>query len=136
MTEFIPGNELEQILLDTREGRAEPSKLFEKLHASRVIVLLDKPIGVGARWPKDAAPLLLKNSGGEPVVAMFTASGRGEDWVRQSPDHRHGALVSFRWLVGGLSPDLGAVLNPGSAMAVEMSAALLAKLRAASRPLH
>lgn len=136
MTDFIPGNALEQILLDTREGRAEPSKLFEKLHGSRVIVLLDKPIGVGARWPEDASPLLLKNAEGEPVVAMFTAAERGEDWARQSPGHRHGALVSFRWLVGGLSPQLGAVLNPGSPMAVEMSAALLARLREASRPLH
>ena len=129
---FAPLNALEQALLDTQEGRMLPAAFFEQLTGGTVFILLDKAIPEGGSWTSDTSLLVLNSQSGFPVIALFTAPERSIAWLAQAPAYPHGLQISFRWLLQGISAGVGLVLNPGSAVGVELPPSLVDKLRASA----
>lgn len=126
---------LERKLQAARRGQCSTPELFEELLASQIIVLLDKPIGADGRWDATAKPLTLNSPNGFAVMAIFTTHEKAAPWVQQAPAHVHALFVDFAWIVRGLAPGVGLVLNPGDALGLELQPETAQKLAVAARNL-
>ena len=129
MTAFAPLNPLETALQQAQAGERKPSDLFAALHDAQVFVLVDRELGPGGTWTEDTSLLVLNSPSGAPVVAVFSAPERAKDWPERAPAFRWGLHVEFRWLLQGLSPQVGIVVNPDSEVGVELTTEILGKLR-------
>lgn len=129
MTDFTPLNPLETTLAAAQAGTLPPSQLFAALHGTQVFVLINKQLGPDTPWDEETALLVLNGQAGTPVVAVFSAAERAIDWPAQAPAFRFGLWVEFRWLLGGIAPELGIAINPGAAVGLELAPAMLQQLR-------
>ncbi|WP_141678744.1 SseB family protein, partial [Acinetobacter baumannii] len=102
---------LESKLQAARQGQCSAPELFEELLASQIIVLLDKPIADDGRWDATARPLTLNSPNGFAVMAVFTTHEKAAPWVQQAPPPVHALSVDFAWIVRGLAPPVGLVIN-------------------------
>lgn len=132
MADFTPLNALEAALQQAQAGETQPSELFAALHGAQVFVLVDRELGPGGAWTEDTSLLVLQGPSGAPVVAVFSAPERAKDWPERAPAFRWGLLVDFRWLLQGVSPQAGIVVNPDCEVGVELTTDILAKLRQAA----
>ena len=100
-----------------RAGREPLATFVACLLRSQVFVLLrgEPSTDPAAPWQ----PLLLPSSTGVPSVRIFSSPERSSEVQRQHPDYRTGLLVDFTWVLRGMPPDLGLVLNPGSSLSLE-----------------
>ena len=129
-TDFEPANDLERTLVAAQQGRLPVASFMDKLIASQVLVLFDRePVADGKR-DESAIPMILTNQAGQPVLAVFTAPERASDWSRREPRFQTGLLTDFAWLLRGISPQLGVVVNPGLKEGLEMPASGVAQLKA------
>lgn len=126
---------LESKLEAARQGRCSAPELFEELLASQIIVLLDKPIYDDGRWDATARPLTLSSPNGFAVMAIFTTHEKAAPWVQQAPAHVHALFVDFAWIVRGLAPQVGLVINPGDALGLELQPETAQRLAVAARNL-
>lgn len=126
---------LESKLDAARQGRCSAPELFEELLASQIIVLLDKPIDDDGRWDATARPLTLNSPNGFAVMAIFTTHEKAAPWVQQAPAHVHALYVDFAWIVRGLAPQVGLVINPGDVLGLELQPETAQKLAVAARQL-
>ena len=126
---------LESKLQAAQQGLCSAPELFEELLASQIIVLLDKPIADDGRWDPTARPLTLNSPNGFAVMAVFTTHEKGMPWVQQSPAHVHALYVDFAWIVRGLAPGVGLVINAGDALGLELQPETAQKLAQAARNL-
>lgn len=128
-------NTLEGKLQAAQQGQCSAPELFEELLASQIIVLLDKPIDDDGRWDPTARPLTLHSPNGFAVMAVFSTHEKAAPWVRQAPAHVHALYVDFAWIVRGLAPAVGLVINPGDALGLELQPETAQKLAVAARQL-
>lgn len=126
---------LESKLQSARQGQCSTPELFEEMLASQIIVLLDKPIAEDGRWDPTARPLTLNSPNGFAVMAIFTTHEKAAPWVQQAPAHVHALFVDFAWIVRGLAPQVGLVINPGDALGLELQPETAQKLAVAARNL-
>ncbi len=126
---------LESKLEAARRGQCSAPELFEEMLAAQIIVLLDKPIAEDGRWDATAKPLTLHSPNGFAVMAIFTTHQKAAPWVQQSPAHIHALFVDFAWIVRGLAPNVGLVINPGDALGLELQPETAQKLAVAARQL-
>ena len=126
---------LESKLQAAQQGQCSAPDLFEEMLASQIIVLLDKPIDADGRWDPTAKPLTLNSPNGFAVMAIFTNHEKGMPWVQQAPAHVHALYVDFAWIVRGLAPQVGLVINPGDALGLELQPETAQKLAVAARNL-
>ncbi|MEK9804202.1 MAG: SseB family protein [Curvibacter sp.] len=126
---------LEGKLQAAQQGQCSAPELFEELLASQIIVLLDKPIAEEGRWDPTARPLTLNSPNGFAVMAIFTTHEKAAPWVPQAPTHVHALFVDFAWIVRGLAPHVGLVINPGDALGLELQPETAQKLAVAARHL-
>ena len=110
---FVPVNDLETRLQQAQVGRIPASDFLDDLLSAQVVVLLDKDPGPSGVWDNSASPLVLSNTAGLPVLAMFTAPERSTAWHRQLPRFQFALATQFQWLLQGIANDVGVVLNPG-----------------------
>ena len=127
--DFSPANPLEHSLLRAQQGTGSPADFFDELIKSQVFVLLDKEIGPEGRWDPSINMCVLTNASGSPVVAAFTAPERSSPWHERLPQFQYGLLVSSTWLLGGLGPGVGVVLNPGHPVGVELAPEAIDRLK-------
>jgi SseB protein N-terminal domain len=127
--EFSPANALEHVLLEAQRGTGSPAAFFDELLRSQVFVLLDKEIGPEGRWDPSINLCVLTNATDGPVVAAFTAPERSTPWHERLPQFGYGLLVSFTWLLQGLGPEVGVVINPGSSVGVELAPGAMSRLK-------
>jgi hypothetical protein len=97
---------------------------------SQVFVLLDKDPGESPTWDNSSNPMVLTNQGGSPVLAMFTHPDRSQGWTERTPQFQFGLLTDFAWLVKGIGPGVGIVVNPGLPVGMEIPAHGVAALKA------
>ena len=126
---------LESILQAAQQGQCTAPELFEELLASQIIVLLDKPIHEDGRWDATARPLTLNSPNGFAVMAIYTTHEKAAPWVQQAPAHVYALYVDFAWIVRGLAPQVGLVINPGDALGLELQPETAQKLAVAARNL-
>lgn len=129
MSEFVPGNVLEQALSDAQDGTATADAFLGELVRSQIVILLDREVDPDGRWDPTINLCVLNNAAGDPVVAVFTSPERADPWQGQLPQFEYGLLVSFAWLLQGLGADLGVVVNPGWPVGVELAPEAIARLR-------
>lgn len=125
---FEPLNELESALVQAQAGSLSVPDFLGKLSTSQVFVLLDKDPGPSGLWDNSAAPMVLSNSAGAPVLALFTAPARSDGWPAQIPRFSFGLLTDFGWLLRGIAKGVGIVVNPGHSVGLELSPERVAKL--------
>jgi hypothetical protein len=89
---------------------------------SQVFVLLDKDPGPSAVWDNSSNPMVLRNAKGQPVLAIFTDADRSTAWTGDSSKFGFGLLTDFAWLIRGIQPGVGIVVNPGLSVGMEMPA--------------
>lgn len=129
MQHFVTANPLEQTLVDAQQGRLPPSALFAALYASKVIVLVNRDPGIDGQWTDETTLLVLNSPAGVPVIAAFTSPERTGDWPDRSQEFRHALQVDFRWLVDGITEEVGLVLNPGLSVGLELAPEMIVKLQ-------
>ena len=128
---FQPANQLEHALVEAQEGRLLVESFLNTLHSSQVYILIDKDLGPNG-WDNSASPMVLNNSSGKPVLAMFTSPTHSEGWPQRYPQFTFGLLTDFRWLLKGVAPSVGVVINPGTTFGLELSPERVAELKARS----
>ena len=106
---------------------------MQTLVASKVFVLLDKEIGPNGVWDNSASPMVLTNAQGAPVLAMFTAPERSSEWAKHQPRFAFGLLTDFAWLLKGIAPNVGVVVNPGLSVGLEIQPSAVAGLRSQAK---
>ena len=126
---FDPANELERALADAQGGRLSVAHLMATLLLSQVFVLLDQDPGPSNAWNDSASPLVLTGSGGSPMLAIFTSPVRSSDWSMRFPQFAFGLRTDFKWLLKGVAPGVGIVINPGSSIGMEMPPSGVSQLR-------
>lgn len=137
--EFVPGNALETALVLAQQGKASTPDFLNQLVGSQVFVLLDKELGPEGQWDPAINLCVLTNAKGNPMVAVFTAPERAIPWSERLPQFQHGLLVNPTWLIQGLGPTVGIVVNPGHPVGVELSPDAVRQMKdviAAATPTH
>ncbi len=127
---FDPLNDLETALLALRDRTLAVDAFMETLLKAQVFILLDRDPGPEDARDHSAAPLLLNNPAGLPVLAVFTAAERALSMSMAFPAYQHGLWTEFRWLLSLVRPGIGLVLNPGTLAGFEMPAEGVARLQA------
>lgn len=126
---FQAANNLERALLEAQTGRLSVGEFLNTLLSSQVFVLLDKEVAPNG-WDNSASPMVLSNHSGIPVLATFTSPERSDGWPAQLPQFSFGLLTDFRWLLRGVAPGVGVVVNPGLSVGLELAPERVAELRA------
>ncbi|HQS57021.1 MAG TPA: SseB family protein [Gallionellaceae bacterium] len=126
---FEPSNDLERALVAAKQGHLPVPAFMQALLSSKVFVLIDKDIGPNGIWDNSATPMVLLNSEGAPVLAMFTAPDRTGEWAKQQPRFSFGLLTDFAWLLKGIGSNVGVVINPGLSVGLEMQPSAVAQLK-------
>jgi len=130
---FEPQNELEHSLVQAQAGRLPVPELMRAFLTSQVFVLLDKDPGPSGKWDNSSSPMVLSNSTGSPLLAIFTSPERSSTWPTQLPQFAFGLLTNFSWLLKGIAPNVGIVVNPGSSVGMEIPPAGVQQLLAESQ---
>lgn len=128
--EFKPLNDLESALFRAQTGNLKIPEFFEKLVDSQVFMLLDKDVDDSGVWDNSASPMVLTNKTGTPVLALFTAPQRADEWPTREPRFSYGLLTDFTWLLRGVQPGQGIVLNPGHPVGCELTPDRVAEMAA------
>lgn len=127
---FVPGNALEQVLVQALAGEAPQSDFLGTLVNSQVHVLMDKALGDDGRWDPSTRLCVLANDADVPLVAVFTAPERAALVRAQAPEFAHGLAVGTPWLMNGLEPDVGLVVNPGfEGATVELTPRMIGQMK-------
>lgn len=127
---FVPGNALEEVLVQALAGEVPQSEFLGTLVNGQVFVLMDKALGPGNQWDPSINLCVLANDAGTALMAVFTAPERADGFRAQVPDFAHGLLVSTLWLMKGLGPDVGLVVNPGiEAASVELTPRMIGQMK-------
>jgi hypothetical protein len=130
---FEPNNELERSLMEAQAGRLPVSELMHAFLSSQVFVLLDKEPSSNGTWDDSVSPMVLNNATGSPLLAVFTSPERSSPWPIQLPQFAFGLLTNFQWLLRGIAPNIGIVVNPGLSVGMEIPSTGVQQLRAESQ---
>ncbi len=130
---FEPLNELERKIAAGQAGKLPHGEVLQTLMESRVYTLVDKDPGPEGRWDDSISPLILANRAGKPLLAVFTAKERAAAWPQQYPQLRFGFFADFYWWVKGMDAAFGIVVNPGSAVGLEILAPIVQELKVAAQ---
>ena len=123
----VPDDTLDVALADGQSGKLNAAACVDVLFSSRVFVLLKDP-------PSDRGqfdPCVLFNAARNPVLAVFSSTQRMDAWRKIDPSHQYSLLTEFSWLLRGVQPGLGVVVNPGSSVGLELTAERIADLKRA-----
>ena len=102
-------------------------EFFARLLGSQVALLLDKEVPEFG-WDNSISPLVLLSPRGGNVLAVFTGLDRATPMAQKSNSHKYALLVDFRWVLKGIGPGVGVVVNPGWPVGVEIDPARVAEL--------
>jgi hypothetical protein len=133
VTEFEPVNELERCLVKAQRSEVPSEAFMALLWKSQVVMLIDKDPGPSGKWDNTASPLVLTNQSNNPVMALFTSPERSTAWAKQVPQFCFGMQTDFNWLIRGVSPGVGIVVNPGLPFGLEITAERVQEMRAADQ---
>lgn len=126
--DFHPRNELERALVQAQARTLSVDDFLTCLLASQVALLLDKEVPESG-WDNSISPLVLVSPRGGNVLAVFTGVDRATPMGQNSHSHQHALLVDFRWVLKGMAPGVGIVVNPGWPAGVEIEPARVAELQ-------
>ena len=126
--DFQAENHLEHALIEAQAGVLSVGEFLETLVSSQVFVLLNKEIDSNG-WDNSVSPMILSNQKSVPVLVMFTSPERSDGWPAKFPNFSFGLLTEFRWLLQGVAPGVGIVINPGLLVGLELAPARVAELR-------
>ena len=126
--EFHPDNELERALVQAQAGTMSTEEFLGRLLDSQVTLLLDKEVPESG-WDNSISPLVLASPRGGNVLAAFTGVDRVVPMSQGSNSYKYALLVDFRWVLKGVAPGVGIVINPGWPVGVEIEPARVAELK-------
>jgi hypothetical protein len=126
--EFHPGNELERALVQAQARTMSVDDFFARLLTSQVALLLDKEVPESG-WDNSISPMVLASPRGGNVLAAFTGVDRATPMSQRSNSHKYALLVDFRWVLRGVAPGVGIVVNPGWPVGVEIEPSRVAELK-------
>ena len=126
--EFHASNELENALVQAQARTMPVDDFFGRLLASQVALLLDKEVPESG-WDNSISPLVLVSPRGDNVLAVFTGVERAMPMSQTSSSHKYALFVDFRWVLKGVAPGVGIVVNPGWPVGVETEPARVAELK-------
>jgi hypothetical protein len=124
-----PLNDLEEKLARGEQPDANPvDVILAFLNNEVYIVSADALEGADAQ----VEPLVLANSSGQPVLAVFSHPSRVADQYLAAAPNVLGTQGSA--IVGNLGDDLGMVINPGAAFGFEIDPEGVASIRRDFKP--
>jgi hypothetical protein len=116
---FTPLNELEEELLRCWQDSTHLGLFLMRMMSSQVVVLARE---VSEDFPERLEALTIAGANGLPLVALFTSSDRATPWAERNRGHRHALATDASWVLRGIRPGVGAAINPGWAVGLEISA--------------
>jgi hypothetical protein len=63
------------------------------------------------------------------MLALFTSVERTTPMAQNSNQHKYALLVDFKWVLRGVAPGVGVVINPGWPVGVEIEPGRVAELK-------
>ena len=122
-------------LLDAVGDAAGRLRFIQALASSRAWVIADRDWD-GYRRPERGTQVLMVSDGADrsrPMAAVFTLRGHAESYLKSMPESRHAfrhpAEPPMAWVLLGLPPGAGIMVNPGSSRAFRINHEAVAELR-------
>lgn len=123
--DFVPQNDLEEALMRCWQDSTLLGPFVMKLMSSQVVVLAPE---VDEDFPERLDPLTITGANGVPVVALFTSTDRATPWAERNSGYRSALVTDASWVLMGIRPGVGAAINPGWAVGLEVTADGLQKI--------
>lgn len=117
---FEPNNDLEHVLVQAQAGKLSVPDFFAYLLKSQVVILLDSAPPQSGPWDNNISPLVLRSSTGSNVLAVFTSKERATPMAQKAKKHQYALLTDFNWVLKGVAPGVGIVINPGWPVGLEI----------------
>lgn len=122
-------------LLDAASDVQGQASFIQALTSSRIWVIADRDWD-GHHKPAQGTQILMVNDGADhskSMVAVFTSRSHADTYLNGVKDtvqgFRHPAEPPMAWVLLGLSPGSGIMVNPGSPRAVRVTPDIATKLR-------
>ncbi|HJV22881.1 MAG TPA: SseB family protein [Holophagaceae bacterium] len=132
MTALQPASPFEAFLLEAQTAKLSQEAFLAHLLEAKVVVLLEKAVDSVEAWDDTNPPMILNSPSGFPVLAVFSSRERIRPAQADPANPKAAFEVDFRWLLRGVQPELGLVMNPGSAIGFEMPPADVQALKRAA----
>jgi len=130
---FEPNNELERALVQAQAGKLSVPEFFAHLLKSQVVILLDSAPPQSGAWDNNISPLVLRSSTGSNVLAVFTSKERATPMTQKAKKHQYALLTDFSWVLKGVAPGVGIVVNPGWPVGLEIQPERVAELKGSAK---
>lgn len=128
----LPRNDLERLLQDMLEGRAEPENFARQLIDQQVFMPIqdEKHQIAGFQLSTKAKPLVVEDADGNRILVTFTAPERAKEFITEYPGHGGGLLTELSWIVRRMGADMGLSINPGQELGFDLDPDMVAMLAA------
>lgn len=130
---FIPHNDLEILLVDVMQEKAEAEDFVARLLAGDQVFMPvqdEKHTIAGFQLSNKAQPLLIEDEDGTQVMALFTSPDRAKPFADIFPDYKGGLLVEFAWILRRVGGGFPISINPGWEVGMDFDAETVAQFTA------
>lgn len=132
-TPFIPHNDLEILLAEVMQNKAEAEDFVARLLAGDQVFMPvqdEKHTIAGFQLSNKAQPLLIEDEDGTQVMALFTSPDRAKPFADIFPDYKGGLLVEFAWILRRVGGGFPISINPGWEVGMDFDAETVAQFTA------
>lgn len=132
-TPFIPHNDLEILLAEVMQNKAEAEDFVARLLAGDQVFMPvqdEKHTIAGFQLSTKAQPLLIEDEDGTQVMALFTSPDRAKPFADIFPDYKGGLLVEFAWILRRVGGGFPISINPGWEVGMDFDAETVAQFTA------
>ena len=132
-TPFIPHNDLEILLAEVMQNKAEAEDFVARLLAGDQVFMPvqdEKHTIAGFQLTTKAQPLLIEDEDGTQVMALFTSPDRAKPFADIFPDYKGGLLVEFAWILRRVGGGFPISINPGWEVGMDFDAETVAQFTA------
>jgi hypothetical protein len=130
-TAFIPRNDLEELLADVFNGKAEAEDFVTRLLAGEQIFMPvkdEKHSIAGFQMSSKAQPLIIEDDEGTQILVLFTSPERAKPFAEMFPDFSGGLLAEFSWILRHIGGGIPVAINPGWDIGIDFDADTVAQL--------
>lgn len=130
---FIPHNDLEKLLAEVMQSKAEAEDFVARLLAGDQVFMPvqdEKHTIAGFQLSTKAQPLLIEDEEGTQVMALFTSPERAKPFAEIFPDYKGGLLVEFSWILRRIGGGFPISINPGWDVGMDFDAETVAQFTA------
>jgi len=125
---ITPHNEFEQSIIDALAEIISFDQFCEVFMTTQVFIFLDSDLDADPEM-ENFNPLALTSPKGYDALVIFSSQELAESILDQTGDHQYIMVVDTAWIVEGINPGAGLMLNPGTLLAVDIEPQMVEHLQ-------